>query len=199
MKKMCDCSKGLKGIKNTTLLYFIVFLSTINIIWFFYYNFHSILIFFTCCLAIYLITKNMIYVLGISLFVTDLMYLINKKLNYEGFDEKDNLENEINGSSTNMESSNMNDIKQIIKHNIGIDLSYNKYMQNTKIDLSGNKYMQNIGTDLSYNEYMQNKNIINKLKELNPNVLNTIENMNSTHIEEINKIINKIINKQPDP
>jgi len=49
---------------------------------------------------------------------------------------------------------------------------------------------------------MQDKNILNKLKKLDPNILNmlhnTIENMNSTNIKEINKTINELTNKQPD-
>ena len=192
---MCDCSKGLKGIKNTSLLYFIVFLSTVNIIWFFYHNFHSILIFFTCCLAIYLISKNMIYVLSISLFITDILYLVNKKLNkYEGFeDDKHELDYE-NFDNENDENFNNEN-----------DENFDNEPFDIKIDSSNNKINQ-IETkniyDASDNDYMQDKNILNKLKKLDPNILNmlhnTIENMNSTNIKEINKTINELTNKQLD-
>ena len=203
MKKMCDCSNGLKGIKNTTLLYFIVFLSTINIIWFFYYNFHSIIIFFTCCLAIYLISKNMIYVLSISLFITDILYLVNKKLNkYEGFeDDKHELDYE-NFNNENDENFNNENDENFDNEN---DENFNNEPFDTKIDSSNNKINQ-IETkniyDASDNDYMQDKNILNKLKKLDPNILNmlhnTIENMNSTNIKEINKTINELTNKQLD-
>lgn len=176
MKKICDCTKGLKGIKNITLLYFIVFLSSINMIWFFYYHFHSVIIFFTCCLAIYLVTKNMIYVLGISLFITDLSYLVNK--NYEGFEDnqQENIKN-----IENIENEYQIDTQRI-------DASYNKIndIKSTKIDLSNN-------------DYMQDKNIINKLKQIDPNILNILENMNSMNIKELNETINKTTNKQLDP
>ena len=42
------------------------------------------------------------------------------------------------------------------------------------------------------------KSIIKKLKQLNPIILNTIENMNSVHIKEINKTINNLTDKM-DP
>jgi hypothetical protein len=46
-------------------------------------------------------------------------------------------------------------------------------------------------------KYMHDKSIIKKLKQLNPIILNTLENMNSVHIKEINKTINNLTNN-PD-
>ena len=44
-------------------------------------------------------------------------------------------------------------------------------------------------------KYMHDKSIIKKLKQLNPIILNTLENMNSVHIKEINKTINNLTDK----
>jgi len=194
MKKMCDCS-GIKGIKNVTLLYFIVFLSTINIVWFLYYNFHSVIIFFTCYLAIYLITKNMIYVLGISLFITDILYLVNKKLKYEGFEDSDESDESDESEEQEEEEEDVQDklkpfkpTKEFIKYD---DYEYD----DSKIDNIDDED----SIEITDNEYMQDKNILNKLKKIDPNIVNTLQKINSTNIEEINKTINQITNTLPDP
>jgi len=201
MKKMCGCS-GIKGIKNVTLLYFIVFLSTINIIWFLYYNFHSVIIFFTCCLAIYLITKNMIYVLGISLFITDILYLVNKKLKYEGFEDSDEsdeseeqVEEEEEQEEEEQEEEYVQDKLKLFKPTKEF-IKYDDYeYDDSKIDNIDDED----SIEITDNEYMQDKNILNKLKKIDPNIVNTLQKINSTNIEEINKTINQITNTQPDP
>jgi hypothetical protein len=47
--------------------------------------------------------------------------------------------------------------------------------------------------------FMQDKSIIEKIKKLDPLILNALKNMNSIHIEEINKKINKLTNAIADP
>jgi len=209
MKKMCDCS-GIKGIKSITLLYFVVFLSTINIIWFLYYNFHSVIIFFTCCLAIYLITKNMIYVLGISLFITDILYLVNKKLKYEGFEDSDEPEDvqDAQKDVQDVEQDIEQDVEEDILEDIQDDLTFKntkEFIQYDDYEYDESKIDTNVDSsdtndiDKSDNDYMQDKNIVNKLKKLDPTILNTLQKINSLNIEEINKTINQITNTRPDP
>lgn len=68
--------------KNVNVLYLIFLLSVINILWFFYYNhYKNIIIFITLGLFISLITKNMIIVLGISLLLVNIYFILteNKK------------------------------------------------------------------------------------------------------------------------
>ena len=159
--------KGYKSLCNVNLLYLICLISILNIIWFAFYNQRCILIFLCCCLAIYIINKNMIFVLGLSLILVDSLYLFNlvKKEGFLGDDENDASNNLLeNDVSNNLLKSNNNET-----------------FINDESDEETN--------------YMHDKSVIKKLKQLNPNMIDTISNMNSVHIKEINKTINNLTNK----
>ena len=95
---------------NVNVLYFIFLISILNILWFVYYNKRCILIFVCCCLAIYIINKNMIFVLGISLILVDSLYLLNlvKKEGFLGDEIVENYENDVsnNDVSNNLSQNN---------------------------------------------------------------------------------------------
>jgi hypothetical protein len=204
--------KGYKLFYNVKLLYFIFLISILNMIWFIYYNQRCILIYVCLCLAIYLINQNMIFVLGISLILVDSFYILNlvKTEGFwgdkmEGFDmpKKSNIKESKESKESNENYKNY-DMKNAKKYNEDDDISLNSIKE-----LSKNKenFLNLFDKDEGYesdtsnkskdeeSNYMHDKSIINKLKQLDPIILNTIENMNSVHIKEINKTINSLTNK----
>jgi len=160
----------MKGIlSNVKLLYFIFFVSMLNVIWFLYYNnYRCIILFASSYLVLYLINKNMIFVLGLSLILVNSLYLL-KLVKKEGF------------------NSDKNDSDSDIDEDTFGAEPYNKFKKN----ILNNDESDSDDED---SNYMQDKNILKKLKKLDPIILNTIENMNSVHIQEINKTINKLTN-----
>lgn len=157
--------------KNVYLLYFIFLASIINVLWFVYYkNIKSIIIFATSCLAIYLLNKNMIFVLGLSIIITDILYIFNKK---EGLDEI--------FTKTQL---------QTYQSQIDTSNNLNENMMNpSQLNESSKDNEHSDNESLSH--FMEDKTII---KKLNPNVVDNIKNMNFRFIEELNKKINDLGN-----
>ena len=199
--------KGYKNIcNNINLLYFIFLISILNIIWFVYYNKRCILIFVCCCLAIYIINKNMIFVLGISLILVDSLYLLNlvKKEGFVGDEIVENYENDVSNNSSKKKNENdenfQNDENDENDENFENDASNN--LLKTKGETKGeNETFTNIINGISDEEsdeetnYMHDKSIIKKMKQLNPIILDTLKNMNSVHIKELNDSINHLTDK----
>jgi len=170
MKKL----KGINLFKNIYILYFIFLISLLHAGWFLYHkNVESIIIFATSCLAIYLINKNMTFVLGLSIIIVDTLYILNTK---EGFEEKDSIINSIIDSNNSIIDSNM-------------DISNNDLTNN---DLTNNDLTNDTET---MSNYMEDKPVIEKL---NPIVIDSIKKMNTIYIEELNKNINAL-NNLKDP
>ena len=216
--------KGRMITHNVNLLYFIFLIAIVNMLWFVYYNQRCILVYICLCLAIYIINKNMIFVLGISLILVDSFYLLNlvKKEGFwgdsvgsEGFDMSDNENDETDKNAENYKNY---DIKNAKRYNDDDDMSSNSIDSNIKNakgydDMSSNSIDSNIKKETENflnmlegyededeendeeSKYMHDKSIIKKLKQLNPLILNTLENMNSVHIKEINKTINNLTDK----
>jgi len=208
-------TKKIKLSQNVNLLYFVFLISIINVLWFVYYNQRCILFFVCISLVIYLINKNMIFVLGISLILVDSLYLLNLVKN-EGFweDISYNLDREgFNNKDTDLDSYDKNESSDLDKSNKSnkfddMDVSQNKIDKKDKKksifdilkEIYENKenYQEKYDTeDDDQNEesnYMHDKSIIQKLKKLDPIILDTIQNMNSVHIKEINKTLNNLTN-----
>ena len=139
-------------LNNLNLLYIIFLCTLINIGYFLYRkDFQSILIFIVCCIVIYMINKNMIIVLGISILFVNALGMV-RMFKKEGF---------------------INDSDEDIKENM------------TEID-SDNE------SDDSDNDYMQDKDVIKKIKKLNPKILKSLNKLNSIDIKEINTYINTL-------
>jgi len=176
--------------KNIYVLYFIFLVSILHAGWFLYYkHFKSIIIFATSCLVIYLINKNMIIVLGISIIIVDLLYILNKK---EGFEEKDSSMNSIMETIDNSIDNSNNSIMNSIM-NLSIDNSNNLLMNENMtmpIDETNVDYASQTDKETMSN-YMEDKTIIQKL---NPIIADSIKKMNSIYIEELNKNINALNN-----
>ena len=187
----------MKLFKNVYLLYLIFLLAILNITWFLYRNdYNHIIIFTVCCLVIYLVNKNMIFVLGISIIIVDLLYLVIKK---EGFKEEVNDdegedEGQDEGQDENLKEDeedrkveeHYEDYKDKNKNNV---INYNDNEDN-KLKIS-----KKVSQD---SEYMQDKSIITKLQKMNPIVLNEIQNMNSKEFKELNDTLNQL-NSLQDP
>jgi hypothetical protein len=127
----------------------------------------------------------MIFVLGISLILVDSLYLFNL-VKIEGFlgDEYDT-------------SNNSNKPEREKRSFYETDPSDN-LMKNKSENFSNTNSDNTAEESDEESDYMHDKSIIKKLKQLNPIILNTIENMNSVHIKEINKTINNLTDKM-DP
>ena len=188
--------KGYKNICNVNLLYLICLISILNIIWFSFYNKRCILIFLCCCLAIYIINQNMIFVLGISLILVDSLYLFNlvKKEGFLGDENNENNENYENDTSNNLLDTSNDEMDEI-------DENYENYDASNNLLKSKNETFTNTINSISDEEsdeelnYMHDKSIIKKLKHLNPNMIDTLANMNSVNIKELNEIINNLTDK----
>ena len=166
--------KGYKSLCNVNLLYFICLISILNIIWFAFYNQRCILIFLCCCLAIYIINKNMIFVLGLSLILVDSLYLFNL-VKKEGF----------LGDDTENDASN-----NLLENDASNNLLEND-ASNNLLESINNETFTNINEESDEEtNYVHDKSTMKKLKQLNPNMIDTISNMNS--IKEINKTINNL-------
>jgi hypothetical protein len=182
MKKLKTMNITMNIFKNIYALYFIFLVAILHAGWFLYYKqFKSIIIFATSCLVIYLINKNMILVLGLSIIIVDLLYLLNKK---EGFEE--------NIDSNDISNNDLNDLLNNVSNNVSNDLSNVDSM-----DISNNiETFDDIELNKdSMSDYMEDKTIIEKL---NPIIVDSIKRMNSTYIEELNKSINAL-NNLKDP
>jgi len=179
--------KGKNICNNVNLLYFIFLISILNMLWFIYYNKRCILIFLSCCLAIYIINKNMIVVLGISLILVDSLYLLNL-VKREGFlgDDTSNDENDTSNDE-NETSNDENDISNNLLKSKSKSKGKNETFTNTP----------SISDEESDEEtnYMHDKSIIKKMKQLNPIILDTLKNMNSVDIKELNESINNLTDK----
>ena len=183
-------SKSMNLLKNKYVLYFIFLLSLLHLGWFVYSkHIKSILIFATSCLVIYLINKNMIVVLGLSIVIVDL-FVLNKK---EGFEEndsiKDSITNSIRESITNSITNSIIDSTMDISNNDStMDISNNDYETFMNEDDEDD---EDDNDKESMSNYMEDKTII---KKLNPTVINSIKKMNSIYIEELNKNMNVLNN-----
>jgi hypothetical protein len=80
----------MKILQNVFILYVVFLISLLNIGWFIYYNnYNSLIAFITCCLTVYLMSHNMIVVLGVSMIVVNTLSMFNlvKIINKDGFKE----------------------------------------------------------------------------------------------------------------
>jgi len=192
--------KGKNICNNVNLLYFIFLISILNVLWFVYYNKRCILIFLSCCLAIYIINKNMIVVLGLSLILVNSLYLLNlvKKEGFLGDNRIENYENDASNNSLNDEDDENNENDENDENDASNNLLKSK---NKDKDKDKNETFTNIISGISDEEsdeetnYMHDKSIIKKLKQLNPIILETLQNMNSVHIKELNESINNLTDK----
>ena len=192
-------SNSINLLKNKYVLYFIFLLSLLHIAWFIYSkHIKSILVFTTSCLVIYLINKNMIVVLGLSIIIVDL-FALNKK---EGFEANDSIKDSIKDSINESIKDSINEsIRESITNsiiesnaNLNMDISNNDStmdISNNEYETFVNEYDDSINDTESMSNYMEDKTII---KKLNPTVINSIKKMNSIYIEELNKNMNVLNN-----
>ena len=168
-------------LKNVYLLYFVFFISLINVSWLIYYNkIKSIIIFASCCLAFYLVNKNMIFVLGLSLVIVNIASLVKNK---EGYKNKKKDETEGFDEDEDEKDEDKNDEKD----------------KKDKNDDENDDEKEGFDEDDEESSFMQDKTLMKKIKKLDPNIFNTIKKLNSVDIDKINKTINQLKNKVKDP
>jgi hypothetical protein len=195
----------MKILKNINVLYLVFLISIVNIGWYVYYNkYNSILAFAVCCLVTYLINKNMIIVLGVSIIIINILNSLN--LVKEGFEEPiENIDNiKTNESIEEIQAkirSTMDTISKLEK-NADLDVDMPNVIDNAALGkkisdiLDGYENIEDIN-DYQDEEsaYMEDKTIIKKLKKLNPVIMDTLMNMTSRDIDAMNKSINNITNE----
>jgi hypothetical protein len=192
----------MKILKNINVLYLVFLISIVNIGWYIYYNkYNSILAFAVCCLVTYLINKNMIIVLGISIIIINILNSLN--LVKEGFEEP--IENiESNESIEEIQAKIRSTMDTISKLEKGADMDVDmpNVMDNESLGKKLSKILDNYENienieDINDEEsaYMQDKTILKKLKKLNPIIMETLMNMSSRDIDSMNKSINNIKNE----
>lgn len=179
-------------LKNVQMLYFVFFLSLINVVWLVYYNkIKSIIIFASCCLAFYLINKNMIFVLGLSLVIVNIASLVNTKEGYKNKRKSEKVEDDDDD-----DDNDDTDEKEAFKHDEEDDkLEKLKKLYKSKLDEEQEQEEQ----EDEESNFMQDKKLMNKIKKIDPDMFNKIKNLNSLDIDKINKTINQITNKVKDP
>jgi hypothetical protein len=142
----------------------------------------------------------MIVVLGLSLILVNSLYLLNlvKKEGFLGDNRIENYENDASNNSLNDEDDENNENDENDENDASNNLLKSK---NKDKDKDKNETFTNIISGISDEEsdeetnYMHDKSIIKKLKQLNPIILETLQNMNSVHIKELNESINNLTDK----
>ena len=181
-------NRSIPILRNIKLLYFVFFLSLLNVIWLVYNNkIRSLIIFASCCLVFYLVNKNMIFVLGLSLIIVNIASLVNSK---EGYKNKENLDDEDD------DDDNEDDKKDEKEAFDDDKLERLKKQYKKKVDELDE--LDKLDED-EESGFMQDKALMKKIKKFDPIVFNTIKNLNPVDIDKINKTINELTNKLKDP
>lgn len=223
-----------KILNNIILLYIVFTLTCVDIGYFLYKNeFQSILIFSISCLIIYLMNKNMIVVLGISILFVNLNRFLQKK---EGFKEGNKKKKKNNSSAPDeseqpdgqsyFQSPPNNSFKTPNSLDESPDESPDEQNNSDEPAFSplspkseepsesssdgcknppcnSTEIIETTDTTTSSAEpfvnYIYDTNVFNKIKKNIPNMFDTlqkdtIQNINSVHINEINSYINSMRN-----
>ena len=153
----------MKILKNINVLYFIFIISIINIGYYVYCKkYNSILLFATSCLVVYLINKNMIIVLGISIVIINLLNVLNLvKENFEGFDDNENIKS-ASKPSANSDKNLHEDIQTLDTVQTALGTKLTEILDNYEDFENKNDVDLDIETEES--TYMQDKTIMKKLK-----------------------------------
>ena len=189
-------NRSISILSNIKLLYFVFFLSLLNVIWLVYNNkIRSIIIFASCCLVFYLINKNMIFVLGLSLIIVNITCLVSSK---EGYKNKENLDDDDDDDDED-DKKDEKDEKEAFDEGFDDDkLEKLKKQYKKKVDELDELDKLDEDED-EESMFTQDKALMKKIKKFDPIVFNTIKNLNPVDIDKINKTINELINKLKDP
>ena len=173
-------------LESVPLLYLLFFAMLVHLGYFMMLkDVQSILIFCMVSIFVYLVIPNMILVLSISLLFVDALYLINAKTNtyHEGFSR----------SVTFKDSS-------------GVDISANEFIERAmkhitpkttiKEDVSDESSddESSPGNNLKEVDEQTNKmkKVIDKVKSVSPEVMDSLTMLNGIDISELNKLINNM-------
>ena len=184
-------------LNNVMLLYGLFILTCINIGYFLYNNeFQSILFFSISCLIIYLINKNMIIILGLSILFVNVNRALRKK---EGFKEgnKNKKKNKPNPqmTDTTVESDTIEDSSETIDpleiDSLETDPLETDPLETDPLEIDALEIDTNDITE-NFDNYVYDKNTFNKFRKINSKVFNTYKNLGSVHINEFNSYINSL-------
>ena len=189
MKKKCSANMFLESVP---LLYLLFFAMLVHLGYFMMLkDVQSILIFCMVYIFLYLVIPNMIVVLAISLLFVDTLYLINA--NY-----KTNITEGFTRSVTFKDPS-------------GVDISANEFIERAmkhmtpkptkdtksiKEDVSDDESSDDESTGNNLKEVDEQskkmKNVIEKVKSVSPEVMDSLSMLNGIDITELNKLINNM-------
>ena len=208
MKKM----KSFSGkCQNVSLLYFLFFATLVHLGYFaLKAETQSLVIFSLAFVFVYLIEKNMVIVLGISLIFTDLLYIIQRMP--EGFTSKDSSYNDLsyNDASNNKveamttqqkkrerekEKKNAKERKSSIEAmgavNPLVEASETIGRDSTSKEPFGEDPLEGRDLSLVKEDSKKMKSVLDKIKE-NPEIVDSIKTLNGIDIHELNKLINNL-------
>jgi len=180
----------------TPLLYLLFFATLVHLGYFMLLqDTQSVFIFCLVSIFVYLVIPNMIVVLAITLLFVDMLYIVNvkTKTTQEGF----------SGSVTFKDTS-------------GIDISANDFIERAMTkkpvedeeettsknrDKNKDEYEDNCEDDAEYKgntldevneESKEMKKVIEKIKSISPEVVDSLKTLNGIDISELNKLINNM-------
>lgn len=217
MAKKIQFNKGI--IHNVYLLYFL-FIATLLHLGYFLFTNENVLIasFSIAVLFLYLVNPNMVIVLGISLIFVDLLYLVQKVP--EGFDSSGNDMSGNDMSGNNMSGNKMSGtrvdvsgikVKEPFTDKDGQPLTitnlFNKVKElneneepdlknavNTMVGAKGvikEKLTENSIEEVD-KQSSKVKSLINTVKDMSPELSESLKSINTIDINELNKLINNL-------
>jgi len=139
----------------------------------------------------------MIFVLGLSLVIVNISSLVNNKEGYKNKNDE-NDENDEKDEKDEKEGFDEDDEKEVFDEDDEKEV-FDEDDQDEKLKKLKKLNKSKVVEDEEDSIFMQDKELIKKIKKLDPNIFNTIKNLNSVDIDKINKTINKLTNKVKDP
>jgi hypothetical protein len=149
----------------------------------------------------------MIFVLGLSLVIVNIAYLVNNK-DKEGY-ENEKVEDEIDSDDEKVEDEIDNEDETDL-HDENVEdkiepfdegFEDNKSEKLEKLEKLKKLYKTKVN-ELDNDEestFMEDKALMKKIKKFDPIIFDTIKNLNPVDIDKINKTINELTNKVKDP
>ena len=175
MKKKCSLNTFLESV---ALLYLLFFASIVHLGYFILLKENrSIILFCLVSTFVYLVVPNMVIVLGITLIFVDMLYIVNYsyRTSHEGF----------SGSLS-------------IKDLSGVDISPTKFIKQTLKSIQETEQpdtdIPTVGNNLGEidEQSKKMKDVIDKIKSVSPEMVDSLKMLHSIDMDELNKLINNM-------
>ena len=176
MKKKCSMNTFLESV---ALLYLLFFAAIVHLGYFILLKeTRSIILFCLVSTFVYLVIPNMVVVLGVTLIFVDMLYIVNASYGKEGFSGTVSIK-DLSGADV----SPTKFIKQTMKS-----------IQETSDDEEPDTTDTSVGNTLGEidEQSKKMKHLIDKIKSVSPEMVDSLKMINSIDMEELNKLINNM-------